>query len=247
MTHQQCPLVVARAQTMFVARVQLATFARMPWHLPDAIVSSCPERWQHCGRIGKEFASWKRARGNYRFQQSTGTSLTGIYSLVCQGRECAALIAAGFLQELSKCEVLLCSLPCESSFPLLWSLTLVARTGCFCSCNTPVWSCQIPLNCTIHLITSQFEAFISYLHLFSRLPQTTQAPLSVDVRGMCVAPSCTTLFYPCTLPLRPSKPTAKSTVEMKNGSLARLTHTLVHGSCLATALAAEEKERFPAM
>lgn len=151
-----------------------------------------------------------------------------------------------FLQQLPKREVL-CSSLCGSTFPLLWSLTLVARTGCFCSCNTPVWSRQIPLNRTIHLITSQFEAFISYLHLFSWLPQMTQAPLSVDVGGMCVAPSSTTLLYPCTLPLKPSKLTARSTVQMKKGSLARLTHTLVHGSCLATALAAEEKERFPTM
>lgn len=120
-----------------------------------------------------------------------------------------------FLLEPNKRDAMLCSLLCNSSFPLLWSLTLVARTGCFCCCNTPVWSCQIPLNRTIYLITSQFEAFISYLHLFSLLPQTTHAPLSV--RGMCTALSCTTLLPSCTLPLRPSKPTARSTVEMMKG------------------------------
>lgn len=70
-----------------VVRVQPGPFARTPRRLPDAIASSCPERWHHCGRIWKEFASWNRARGDWSFHQSTGSSLARIYPLVCQGSE----------------------------------------------------------------------------------------------------------------------------------------------------------------
>lgn len=70
----------------------LCCFARMPWHLPDTIVSSCLERCQQCGMIWKEFGAWKCARRECSFQQLDGTPLGHIDSGVRQENTHATFI-----------------------------------------------------------------------------------------------------------------------------------------------------------
>lgn len=142
----------------------------------------------------------------------------------------------------------------EEPFPPLWSLTLVARTWCFCCCNTLVWSRQIPLKRTSYLITSQFETFTS--HLLSLLPHTkkekkknTRSSECRCLRRVCGSQAVLRDLAPslCSEPFA-----ADCAMDSRDDegitALARLTDTLVRGSCLlATALAGQETERFPAV
>lgn len=91
--YQQCPLVVVRMYRKSWMSVEshvpeLCCPARMPWHLPDTIVSGYFKKWQQWEPDWHGMWEWWCGRRKYGLQQLNSALLGHIFSSVSQENEC---------------------------------------------------------------------------------------------------------------------------------------------------------------